>query len=107
MYYFRATLALHDDESVIYAGAAPVQEQRFGERSGNGGHEVELAAWSPLPFVAVVTGHYDYGQRIEQRAVHAESLPHTLREVEADDVDALGLGERCAADTKLAERIGL
>ena len=82
MYYFRQTLQLHENESVKYVGAGEVHEDQFGECSGNGAHVIEVAAWSTLPFVAVITGVYDFGERIGQRAFHADPLPHTVREAE-------------------------
>lgn len=82
MFYFRYTLQLHDHEKIEFVGATEVENERFDERTGNGGHTVEIAAWSPMPFVAVVTGNYDFGQKIGQKAYNADPLPHTVRETE-------------------------
>lgn len=78
MFYVRLTLELHNNEQVEFFGHTEVANDRFGHCSGNGAETIEVAAWSALPFVAVVRG--DDGTPYVN-AINSEPLPHTAEAI--------------------------
>ena len=78
MFYVRFTIELHNAETVEFFGHSEVANDRFGHCSGNGAETIEVAAWSTLPFVAVVRGGDDEPY---VNAINAEPLPHTAEAI--------------------------
>lgn len=86
MYYFKATLLRHTPErqEIEFVGPGPIQNETIAHREGNGAIEDDVVAWSPHPFIAVVS-EQDWTEEYSVKAYAAEPLPHTTREVEVHE----------------------
>lgn len=72
MFYVRLTLDLQKGEQAELVGHANIMSDQFGFIEAK---TVEYAAWSTLPFVAVIRGGENDSPYV--RTVDAAPLPHT------------------------------